>query len=151
MTSPAAALVRGRPSPLRWPCAEPLSSTCSARWPCAEPLSSTCSARWPCAQPLSSTCSARWPCAEPLSSTCSARWPCAEPLFAAFGLAPAQHKSKECLSGGEPLATVSDLTGPGIEHKTSCTGSDVLNHYTNRPVSHFILCFAVEEWIHLHI
>ena len=32
---------------------------------------------------------------------------------------------------GEPLTTVSDLTGPGIEPKTSSANSDVFYHYAN--------------------
>ena len=41
-----------------------------------------------------------------------------------------QLRKKRC-SGGERLATVSDLTGPGIEPLTSRADNDVLNHYVN--------------------
>ena len=34
---------------------------------------------------------------------------------------------KKCSSGGEPLATLSDLTSPGIEPQTSRADSDVFN------------------------
>ena len=36
---------------------------------------------------------------------------------------------KKSLSGGESLATLSDLTGPGIEPQISRTISDIVNPY----------------------
>ena len=48
------------------------------------------------------------------------------------GLAPGQQASKKHRSGGEPFAKlVSDLTGLGIQPKTSCADNDILNHCNN--------------------
>ena len=47
-------------------------------------------------------------------------------------------RSSEKSNGAEPLATVSDLTGPAIEPKTSRVDSDVSNHYSNSPVFAFL-------------
>ena len=55
----------------------------------------------------------------------------AEPISAAQR--PANTPLKKNRSGSEPLTTVSDLTGSGIEPQTSLTGSGVFNHYVNRP------------------
>ena len=51
------------------------------------------------------------------------------------GLAPGQHNSKETWQRYRAVGdTVFDLTGPGIEPKTSSTDSDILDHNDSRPV-----------------
>ena len=46
------------------------------------------------------------------------------------GLAPGQHRNVTSVASRS--ATVSDLTGPGIDPKTSHTDSNVFHHYFNR-------------------
>ena len=45
-------------------------------------------------------------------------------------LATEQHGSQKNHSGGEPLATVSDLIGPRIEPQNFRAASAVINHYS---------------------
>ena len=50
------------------------------------------------------------------------------------GLAVCNAAPKKRRSGGEPLATLPDLTGPRIEPQTSRAASDVYNHYAHQAV-----------------